>query len=178
MTSYERYLKSIYYDPKHPASYSGVEKLYKAARKAGKFVLDRKKIRNWLEKQETYTVHRQVIRKFTRRKVVVPYINYQWEMDTAYMTNYTGDNDGIGYFLLEIDVFSRFVRTFPIKRVNGETVTRVMTDVLKRNKCPDKIKTDRGSEFKSRKFQKLFETLTVLIISTERAILPKERSRL
>ncbi len=157
MATYERYLKSIYYDPKHPASYSGVDKLFKEVRKAGKFVLDRKKIRKWLEKQEPYTVHRKVIRKFSRRKVVVPYIDYQWELDTAYMTNYTDDNDGVGYFLLQIDAFSRFIRTFPMKRVKGESVTREMADVFKRNNVPDKIQTDRGSEFKSREFQKLLK---------------------
>ncbi len=122
--TYERYLRSIYYDPEHPASYSGVEKLFKAARKAGKYVIDRVRIKKWLEKQEPYTINRQINRKFPRRKVVVPYIDYQWELDTAYMTNYTEDNDGIGYFMLQIDAFSRFIRTFPMKRVKGEVVTR------------------------------------------------------
>ena len=130
--TYENYLKKIYYDPQHPASFSGVDKIYRAVRKEGKYVLGKTKIRKWLEKQEPYTIHRQVIRKFKRRKTIVPYINYQWEVDTAYMTAFTKDNDGVGYFVLIIDGFSRFVRTFPIKRVSGEEVVRVLKPLLKR----------------------------------------------
>ena len=32
----DEYLTSIYYDPKHPASYAGASKLYKVAKAAGK----------------------------------------------------------------------------------------------------------------------------------------------
>ena len=43
---YEDYLSSIYYDPNHAGAYSGVEKLYRAVRKEGKFVLSRAKFVN------------------------------------------------------------------------------------------------------------------------------------
>ncbi|MES9971552.1 MAG: hypothetical protein ABW092_16085, partial [Candidatus Thiodiazotropha sp.] len=110
--TYEKYLKSIYYDPRHPASFSGVDKLYRAVRKDGKYVLGKAKVKAWLLKQEPYTLHRHVIRKQKRQKIVVPYIDYQWEADVAYMTPYSKENDGYGYFLLVIDVFSKFVWTF------------------------------------------------------------------
>ena len=51
---YEDYLSNIYYDPKNAGAYGGVEKLYRAVKKDGKFVLGRSKIRNWLLKQEDY----------------------------------------------------------------------------------------------------------------------------
>lgn len=41
MLPYERYLKTIYYDSKHPAAFSGEDKLYREVRKEGKFVLGR-----------------------------------------------------------------------------------------------------------------------------------------
>ena len=80
--SYQDYLKSIYYDPKHPASYAGMEKLYRAVRKDGKFVLSRNKIRKWLVKQEDYAVHKEEKTKFLRRRVVAPFVDYQWDVDT------------------------------------------------------------------------------------------------
>ena len=49
---YEDYLASIDYDPEHAAAYGGVDKLYRAVRKEGKFVLGRTKIRNWLLKKK------------------------------------------------------------------------------------------------------------------------------
>lgn len=36
---YEDYLASIYYDPKYAGAYAGFDKLYRAVRKEGTFVL-------------------------------------------------------------------------------------------------------------------------------------------
>ena len=74
--SYQDYLKSIYYDPTHPAAYGGVEKLYRAVRKDGKFVLSRNKISQWLHKQEDFVVHKEEKTKFRRRQVVAPFVDY------------------------------------------------------------------------------------------------------
>ncbi|CAG2237723.1 unnamed protein product [Mytilus edulis] len=68
--TYEDYLQSIYYNPEHPGSLGGVEKLYRAVRKEGKFVLA--KIKRWLEKQDSFTLHRQINRKFKRRRFKTP----------------------------------------------------------------------------------------------------------
>jgi hypothetical protein len=92
----------------HPGSFGGVDKLYKFVRKKGKYVLGKAKIRQWLETQETFGFHRQIKRKFSRRKVIVPFIEYQWDADTAVMKSFTKDNDGYGYLLLAIDVFSHY----------------------------------------------------------------------
>lgn len=153
--TYENYLEKIYYDPKHPASFTGLDKLYRAVRKEGKYVLGKAKIRAWLTKQEAYTVHRGVIRKYKRQKIVVPYTDYQWEIDTAYMTSHIKENDGYGYFLIIIDVISKFVWTFPLKSVTGRQVCEVFQRLLQRGRRPEKLRSDKGSEFKSIVFQKL-----------------------
>jgi hypothetical protein len=43
--TYQDYLGKIYYDPQHPGSLGGVDKLYKAIRQEGKYVLGKAKIR-------------------------------------------------------------------------------------------------------------------------------------
>lgn len=134
--NYEQYLQHIYYDPAHPASFSGADKLYRAVRKEGKYVVTKAKIQQWLSKQETYTVHKGVIRKHKRQRIVVPFIDYQWEIDTAYMTPYAEHNDGYGYFLLVIDVFSKYVWTFPLKRVGGREVTQAFLRILNDGRRP------------------------------------------
>ena len=55
--------EKLYYDPKSPAGYAGGEQaLYQLARKSSKKVkLD--DVRNWLRKQQTYTLHKQIRRK-------------------------------------------------------------------------------------------------------------------
>ena len=53
------YLKTIYYDPSHPASYSGLDRLYREVKREGRYNIKRKDLKNWLTSQETYGLHRQ-----------------------------------------------------------------------------------------------------------------------
>ena len=104
---YQDYLKSIYYDPNHPAAYGGVEKLYRAVKKDGKFVLSRNRIEKWLMKQEDYAVHKEEKTKFLRRRVVAPFVDYQWDVDTADMRRY--EDQKYKYFFLAVDIMSKYV---------------------------------------------------------------------
>jgi hypothetical protein len=74
---YQDYMEKIYCDPQHSGSFGGVDKLYKAVRQEGKYMLGKAKIRKWLETQETFGLHRQINRKFRRCKVIAPFIDYQ-----------------------------------------------------------------------------------------------------
>ena len=118
--TYQDYLEKIYYDPQHPGSFGGVDKLYKAVRQEGKYVLGKAKIRKWLETQETFGLHRQINRKFRTRKVIAPFIDYQCDADTAVMKSFGKDNDGYASFVVVIDVFSRFAQTFPLRSTQGK----------------------------------------------------------
>ncbi|VDI01276.1 Hypothetical predicted protein [Mytilus galloprovincialis] len=55
----------------NPASYAGPDKLYRFVRTDGKFVLSKYKIRKWLQRQEPYSLQRQLKRSFKRNRVVV-----------------------------------------------------------------------------------------------------------
>ena len=57
-TEKEAYLKSIYYNVSHPASYSGLDRLYREVKKEGRFQLTRKELKAWLKTQETYGIHK------------------------------------------------------------------------------------------------------------------------
>lgn len=50
MASWENNLKNIYYNPENPAIFSGPDKLYRFARKDGKFVISKNKIWKWLQR--------------------------------------------------------------------------------------------------------------------------------
>lgn len=145
--TYEEYLKSIYYDAKHPGSFGGLKKLYRAVRKEGKYVLSRAKIKKWLQKQETFTLHRQIYRKFKRTQVVVPEIGFQWDADTAVMTSFLKDNDSYGYLLFVIDVFSKTAWAVPLKSTKGVEMVHALSSVFSSTTPPQKLRTDKGSEF-------------------------------
>ena len=78
------YLASVYYDPKRSGGFGGVDRLYKDVKKEGKFNINRTKIKEWLMKQDAYTLHKPIRRHFKRR-VIVGGIGQQWQMDLADM---------------------------------------------------------------------------------------------
>ena len=62
----------LYYDPARPSAFSTLEKL-RAAVKYKRFV------RAWLEKQDAYTLHRQVRKCFPRYRYSVTNVMDVWE---------------------------------------------------------------------------------------------------
>ena len=99
-------LKKAFLDPSHAGSFSSPGKLYES--------LDRQislaKIKRFLKGEDSYTIQRNLNRKFARNKVIAPYIDYQYDVDTANMTFYHKNND-YNHILIIIDIFSRFLWT-------------------------------------------------------------------
>lgn len=153
----EDYLTSVYYDPQHPASFSGPTKLYKIAKAAGKKITH-KEISEWLRKQETYTLHRRLRRKFPRNRVVVGGYMQQWDADLMDMSNVSKYNGGITYVLVAIDIFSRYLFVEPLKTKNGKEVAKAFASIFAKGNKPFKIRTDKGSEFTNRIVQQLFKS--------------------
>ena len=58
------YLSSVYYDPKRPGGFGGGERLYEDVKEEGRFAISRKEIREWLMKQDAYTLHKPMRRHF------------------------------------------------------------------------------------------------------------------
>ena len=153
----EGYLKSIYYDPDHPASYSGLDTLFRAIQKEGRFNINRKQLREWLKTQETYSLHHQVRRRFKRPQVVVSGIGKQADADLMDMSQLAEYNDNFKYVLLHIDDFSRFVRTVPLRSKNGNEVAKAFKEIFKTGGITQKIRTDKGTEFTNKTVQQLFK---------------------
>ena len=66
----DEYLKSVYYNPKRPGSFGGVENLFRDMKQEGTFKLS-KKISDWLMNQGTYTLHKPAHRNFKRNRLIV-----------------------------------------------------------------------------------------------------------
>ena len=58
MTAWEEYLKSIYFNPAKPASFTSPSKLYNFIQKDGKYNISKYQIRKWLNKQEPYSLQK------------------------------------------------------------------------------------------------------------------------
>ena len=55
MSEWEKYLRDIYLDPSHPASFSNPQTLYKVAKKEARYRISHSQIKKWIQKQESYS---------------------------------------------------------------------------------------------------------------------------
>ena len=60
MSNWEKYLKDIYLDPSHPASFGGPDRLYKIVKKEGKHKISHSQIKRWIQKQESYSLNKGI----------------------------------------------------------------------------------------------------------------------
>ena len=154
------YIKNIYYNPRHPASYSGIDKLLKVIKKDGKHNISRKKLQNWLSSQSVYTNHRYVARKTRREKIISASKHYQWELDTVSMIRFSKSNDGYKYIMVAIDVMSKFAKAVPMKNLTADSSIAALNIIFKDIK-PTKARSDKGAEFISNKVQNYFREQSI-----------------
>ena len=143
-----------------------MERLYADAKKEGKFKITRNKIKEWLMKQDAYTLHKPIRRHFRRNRVIVGGIDQQWQMDLADMQSLQKFNDGYRYLLVCIDVFSKYAWIVPLKNKTGPTLVDAFKIILASGRKPEKIMTDQGTEFLNRHFRALMKTEDIELYNT------------
>ena len=101
-------LSRLYYDPSKPSAFSTQQKLQKAVDQSTSKQKQKTDIKTWFLKQDAYTLHRAVRKRFPRNPYTVTNINDVWESDLVDVQGLSKYNDGIKYLLTVIDVFSKF----------------------------------------------------------------------
>ncbi|XP_028404004.1 uncharacterized protein LOC114526613 [Dendronephthya gigantea] len=149
------YLSSVYYDPKRPGGFGGVNRLYDDVKNAGKFRISRKKIKQWLMEQDTYTLHKPLHRNFKRNRTIMGGIDQFWQMDLADLQSIQKFNDGYRYLLVCIDVFSKYAWVISLKNKTGPSLVEAFKIILSSGLKPEKIMTDQGTKFLNRHFRAL-----------------------
>ena len=134
----------LYYDPARPSAFSTAEKLRAAAVKKK----DKKAVRTWLEKQDAYTLHRQVKKRFPRNPYSVTNVMDVWECDLVDVQSLSKYNGGYKYILTVIDVFSKYLHMVSLKVKTGAATAAAFESVLRdpkyRRRRPIWVRTDRG----------------------------------
>jgi hypothetical protein len=87
-------------------------------------------IKTWLLKQNAYTLHRAVRKRFPRDPYTVNNINDVWESDLVDVQGLTKYNDGVKYLLTVIDIFSKFLHIVPLKSKTGKAVKSALQSIL------------------------------------------------
>ena len=140
-------LQNVYYDPIQPGSFGGIQSLQRYTNVS----LD--KITPWLQEQDTYTLHRPLRRRFERERIIVSDIDDQWEADLVELSGISRVNQQYTFLLTVIDVLSKYAWAVPLKDKTGDSIIRAFQHIFKEGRKPQKLRTDKGTEFTNRKFQ-------------------------
>ena len=162
----DQYLHDLYYSPESPASFGGVDAVYRAVKNEGKFQISRNNVREWLKQQDTYTLHKPVRHRFKRNRVIVGSMDEEWEADLVIMDSLSKTNKGYNYILTVIDVLSKFAWVEPIKTKSGENLVKAFEKICKKGRQPEKLHTDKGTEFTNRLFQRFLKDKNILFFTT------------
>ena len=138
-------LKNIYYNESHPASFGGMGKLFRAARKKIPN-LKRSTVKDWLRGQDAYTLHRETAQKFNRRRTVVGAPGQQLQADLMDIKSHAQANEGYTFLLTAVDCFSRKAWVVPVRNKTGERVATGLHKILEGQKY-FALQTDKGKEF-------------------------------
>ena len=77
--------------------------------------MNKRNLRAWLEKQDLYTLHRHIRRRFARNPYSVNNVMDVWECDLVDVCALARFNDKYKFILSDIDVFSKFLYVIPLR---------------------------------------------------------------
>ena len=83
-------------------------------------------------------LHRQIIRKFKRRKVYSSFRDNIWGVDLADIQSLSKYKKGIRYLLCAIDLFSKYALVVPLKDKTGIAVVNVFQKMISKGRKPNK----------------------------------------
>ena len=142
--------------PKSPVAFTSPLALYREAKKRYPS-LTFSQVKTWLQSKDSYTLHKPVRYNFPRNRVIVAGIDDQWQADLVDVSFLARFNKGYKFLLTCIDVFSKFAWVLPLKNKTGESLVNGFQSILDLGRSPEKLQTDKGTEFLNRNFQSLLK---------------------
>ena len=110
-------------------------------------------------------LNKGVINKFERKKIIVNHIDEIHSCDLVDMIKYSRVNRGYKYIFTNIDIFSKYVWSFPLKTKTIKDIKPCFEKIFKERK-PKYIWSDQESSFFSKEMLKFFEGNNVKIYHT------------
>ena len=159
------FLSDYYFDTKSPVAFTSPLALYREAKKRYPF-LTFGQVKTWLQSKDTYILHKPVRYNFPRNRVIVTGIDDQWQADLVDVSSLARFSKGYKFLLTCIDVFSKFAWVVPLKNKAGESLVNGFQSILDLGRSPEKLQTDKGTEFLNRNFQSLLKENSVHFFTT------------
>ena len=112
--------------------------------------------------------HKPITRNFSKRRVISYGVDNIWTADLVEIQKYSKWNKGVKYLLMVIDVFSKYGWIEPLKDKKTESVSSAFELIFKKSKRkPEKLWTDKGSEFISKHFKDVLKTHSITLYHTQ-----------
>ena len=159
------YIKEIYENLDHTASYSGVDKLYKYIKqKNDRLDIGKKDIEQFLRSQDGCTYHGNVPRRFVRRPIKVCRPGLIIGSDLADFTEKIAKhNNGFRYVVILMDIFSRKVSLTAVKRKTCSNIAKIFDEYLKNSTYQySKFFADEGAEYTGKAVQKIYNKYNIV----------------
>ena len=103
------------------------------------------------------------MKNYPTNKIVYNHIDEIWSIDLADMIDYKiSNNKGYRYIFIVIDNFSKYLWAIPLKNKYSQTITNEFSNILTTSKRkPNKLESDRGSEFYNSVFQNFLKSKNI-----------------
>lgn len=151
-----------YYVPEAAGSFTSVANLVRYSSRS------KDDVRDFLESQDAYTLHKPIRRKFLRRKTISLGIDRIWQLDLADLTNISRHNDNYKFILTCIDCYSRYAFAVPVKNKSAPEVKSAFEKILiESDRCPTYVQTDKGREFLNAIFLSFLKHRSILHYTSE-----------
>ena len=111
-------------------------------------------------------LHRQIIRKFKRRKVYSSFRDNIWVVDLADMQSLSKYNRGIRYLLCAIYLFGKYAWVIPLKDKRGITIVNACQKIISQGRKLNKIWVYQGGEFYNNLFKRVLKNNNIEMHST------------
>ena len=159
------FLSDYYFNTKSPVAFTSPLALYREAKKRYPSLIFHQ-VKTWLQSKDTYILHKPVRYNFPRNRVIVTGIDDQWQADLVDVSSLAHFNKGYKFLLTCIDVFSKFAWVVPLKSKTGESLVNGFQSILDFGRSPEKLQTDKGTEFLNRNFQSLLKESSIHFFTT------------
>ena len=159
------FLSDYYFDSKSPVAFTSPLAIYREAKKRS-LSLAFHQVKTWLQSKDTYILHKPVRYNFPWNRVIVTGIDDQWQADLVDISSLARFNKEYKFLLTCIDVFSKFAWVVPLKNKTGEFLVNGVQSILDLGRSPEKLQTDKGTEFLNRNFQSLLKENSIHFFTT------------
>ena len=106
-------------------------------------------------------LHRQIIKKFKRKKLDTSFRDNICGVDLADMQSLSNYNKWIKYLLCAVDLFTQYAWVVPLKEKKGINIVNAFQKIVSKGCKPNKIWVDQGHEFDNKLFKGFLKTYSI-----------------